>query len=242
MSGVRACPPLILTAHGSVDPRSSANTHAVAEQIRRLRPHLDVRVAFCEKSEPNLGDVLAGLRGRPAVVTPLLLASAYHARIDIPAMIAESGAHVVQADTLGEDPRLIEVLRARLAESGVEPQHTDTGVLVVAVGSSQAAANARTATVADALAVGSRWSAVRIAFATGPQPSVTDGIEDLCRAGARRIILAPWFIAPGRITDRIAAIAEAAGVDMTEPLGAHELLAATLLDRFDRAVAERIAA
>jgi len=112
-----ALPSLVLTAHGSVDPRSSATTRAMASQIRRLRPGLDVRVAFCEKSAPNLGDVLAGLSG-PAVVTPLLLASAYHARVDIPAIVAESGAHVLQADTLGEDPRLVQVLVQRLAELG----------------------------------------------------------------------------------------------------------------------------
>ena len=56
-------PALILTAHGSVDPRSSATTHAVADLIRRQRPGLDVQVAFCEKSTPNLGDVLARLGG-----------------------------------------------------------------------------------------------------------------------------------------------------------------------------------
>ncbi|MFZ4373343.1 MAG: CbiX/SirB N-terminal domain-containing protein, partial [Mycobacterium sp.] len=83
--------PMVLTAHGSADPRSGATAHAVADQIRRLRPGLDVRVAFCEKSAPNLRDVLIGLDG-PAVVTPLLLASAYHARVDIPAIISDTGA------------------------------------------------------------------------------------------------------------------------------------------------------
>lgn len=226
-------PALILTAHGSADPRSSETTHAVAAQIRRLRPWLDVRVAFCERSEPNLRDVLAGL-DRPGIVTPLLLASAYHARIDIPAMIDEAKVPVQQADTLGEDSRLVAVLRERLIESGFGE---DAGVLVVAVGSSHTEANARTAAVAAALGSGAR-----IAFATGPQPSVTDGIAELRRGGAKRIVLAPWFIAHGRITDRVAAIAVEAGVTMAEPLGAHPLLAATVLDRFDRAVDERLAA
>ena len=54
--------------------------------------------------------------------------------------------------------------------------------------------------------------------------------------------IAPWFIAPGRITDRVVAVAQAAGAEMAEPLGAHRLLAATVLDRFDRAVAQRLAA
>ena len=231
-------PSLILTAHGSVDPRSSATTHEVATQIRVLRPGLDVQVAFCEKSTPNLGDVLSRLRG-PAVVTPLLLASAFHARVDIPAIVAESGADVLQADTLGEDPRLVEVLRQRVTES--DPgHHTEAGVLVVAVGSSHAAANARTASLADALS--DRWTAVRVAYATGPQPSVADGIEQLRAAGACRIVLAPWFIAPGRITDRVAGIAASAGAVMAEPLGAHHLVASTVLDRFDQSVAARLAA
>lgn len=224
-------PSLILTAHGSADPRSAETTHAVAAQIRRMRPWLDVRVAFCERSEPNLRDVLAGL-DRPGVVTPLLLASAYHARTDIPAMIDEAKVPVRQADTLGEDPRLVEVLQQRLAESTAGH---DTAVLVVAVGSSHAGANARTAGVARTLGAGAR-----IAFATGPQPSVSEGIEELRRAGARSIVLAPWFIAHGRITDRVAAIAaEEEGVVMAEPLGAHPLLAATVLDRFDEAAAQR---
>ena len=142
---------MVLTAHGSADPRSAATTHAVADQIRRLRSGLDVRVAFCEKSTPNLRDVLTGLDG-PAVMTPLLLASAYHARVDIPALIADAGVDVLQAETLGEDPRLVRVLAHRLSELGVDRASGDTGVLVVAVGSSHADANAGTATVADALA------------------------------------------------------------------------------------------
>jgi sirohydrochlorin ferrochelatase len=232
---------LILTAHGSADPRSAVITHAVAEQVRLQRPTLDVRVAFCEKNSPNLRDVLRATSG-PAVVTPLLLASAYHARVDIPAMIAESGADVLQADTLGEDPRLLEIMRQRLAEVDVSERDRHLGVLVVAVGSSRAAANARTATLAEALAHGTRWAGVRVAYATGPQPSVANGIELLRQRGADRVVLAPWFVAPGRITDRVAEIVCAAGISTAAPLGAHPLIAETVLDRFDRAVAERAAA
>lgn len=235
---------LILTAHGSTDPRSSAVTHAVADEVRRLRAGLDVRVAFCEKSTPNLRDVLADLDG-PAVLAPLLLASAYHARVDIPAMVAESAAgqrgYLAQADTLGEDHRLISVLHQRLIDVGVQPEHPDTGVLVVAVGSSHEAANARTATLASALSERSGWPHVQVAYATA-QPSLADGIAELRRNGARRIALAPWFIAPGRITDRVADVAAELDVAMAEPLGAHPLLAETVLDRFDQAVARRLAA
>jgi len=232
---------MILTAHGSADPRSAVVTHAVADHVRAQRPGLDVRVAFCEQNTPNLRDVLGAVAGS-AVVTPLLLASAYHARVDIPGLIDQSGADVPQADTLGEDPRLVALMRHRLAEADVSVDDRHVGVLVVAVGSSRPDANARTATLADALAQGTRWAGVRVAHATGPRPSVVDGIETLRHRGAHRIVLAPWFIAPGRITDRVATIARDAGVGLAAPLGAHPLMAATLLDRFDQAVAQRAAA
>jgi sirohydrochlorin ferrochelatase len=232
---------LILTAHGSTDPRSSATAFAIAEQVRDCRPGLDVRSAFCEQTAPNLRDVL---RVAPdnAVVTPLLLASAYHARVDIPSTIEACRSRVRQADVLGEDPRLIAVMRERLAQAGVSPRDRGVAVVVVAVGSSQNAANARTADVAAALADGTDWAAATTAFATGPRPSVAAAVARLHGRGVARVVIAPWFLAPGRITDRVAAFARANGVAMSEPLGAHALVAATVLERFDRAVAEREAA
>ena len=109
-----------------------------------MRPGLDVRVAFCELNTPRLVDVLTP----GAVVTPFLLADAYHARIDIPRQIAECGVTARQADVLGEDDRLVDVMHERLAELGVSTRDPELGVLVVAIGSTHAAANARTAKVA----------------------------------------------------------------------------------------------
>jgi len=238
MRPARLVSTLVLTAHGSADPRSPATARAVAGQLRRLRPWLEVREAFCEQTSPNLLEVLA--HSADPVVTPLLLASAYHARVDIPAMIAEST--VRQADVLGEDERLRQVMHQRLAESGVSRDDSELGVLVVAVGSSWDAVNARTAGVADALAAQTRWAGAVTAFATGPRPSVEAAAQRLRRRGAARIVIAPWFLAHGRITDRVANFAHANGIAMAEPLGAHPLVAETVLDRFDEAVAARAAA
>jgi sirohydrochlorin ferrochelatase len=235
---------LVLTAHGSKDPRSAANARAVAARLRRMRTGLDVRLAFLEFSAPKFIDVLAGLPGsRPAVVTPLLLASAYHARLDIPKQIARAGAlGVRQADVLGEDDRLVSVLRKRLADLGVSPRDHELGVLVVAIGSSNSAVNARTAQVASKLAAGTRWAGATMAFATGPEPSVAEGANQLRRRGARRLVIAPWFLAPGRITDRVCTYARDNRIPMAPPLGAHRLVAETVLDRYDQALANHAAA
>ena len=229
---------LVLTAHGSADPRSATNARAVANQIRFMRPGLRVRVAFCDLNAPRLDEVLTP----GAVVTPFLLADAYHARIDIPRQIASRAVPVRQADVLGEDDRLVAVLHERLAELGVTRRDPQLGVLVVAIGSSRAAANAHTARVADKLIAGTQWACATTAFATGSGPSLADGVNRLRRHGARHIAVAPWFLAPGRLTDRVATFAAAEGIPMAAPLGAHRLVAQTVLDRFDAAVAGRIAA
>jgi sirohydrochlorin ferrochelatase len=205
---------------------------------------LDVHAAFLEQCEPNLGDVLVDVGRHPGhtVVVPMLLADAYHARVDIPAVIAASDAVVTEADVLGEDPALITVLGQRLTEAGESASDRDLGVIVAAVGSSNQAANARTATVATALAARTSWAGVEVAFATGPHPTIADAAERLRDRGARRLVVAPWFIAPGVITDRVAKTAAALGISMTAPLGSHNLVAATLLDRFDETLSVRAAA
>jgi sirohydrochlorin ferrochelatase len=231
---------LVLTAHGSADPRSAATTLAIAECVRRLRPSLDVRVAFCEQNFPNLRDVLPTVP-RHAVVVPLLLADAYHARVDIPAVVAESGADVRLADVLGEDDRLIHVLRQRLEHAGVSRLDASVGVAVTAVGSTRRDANARTEAVARELTLTTRWTATT-AFATGPQPGVIEAADLLRRRGASRLVVAPWFLAHGRIIDRIADLARSEAIPMSSPLGAHRLVAETVLDRFDAAIEQRTAA
>lgn len=237
---------LVLTAHGSRDPRSAANTCAIAGHLRRVAPEYAVRVAFCEHSTPNLRDVLretTGSAGDDTVVVPLLLASAYHARVDIPAMIAESGVGVRVAPTLGEDSRLVQVLGERLSSAGASRFDPELGVVVVAVGSSHAAANAQTATIAAPLYRGTRWAGVEVAFATdGPQPSVPEAAERLRARGATKLMIAPWFLAHGRITDRLATYAAQAGIPMAEPLGAHRLVAATVLDRVEDVLTAQAAA
>jgi len=235
---------LVLTAHGSRDPRSGANAEAVADRLAAMRPDLDVRPAFLELNTPSFADVLAGLPdSRRAVVAPLLLASAYHARLDIPKQIAEAGAHGIrQADVLGEDERLVAVLRERLVDIGVSPLDDDLGVMVVAIGSSNLAANARTSKVAARLAAGTQWACATTAFATRPEASVARAAEQLRRRGARRLVIAPWFLAPGLITDGVSNFARDNGIPIAAPLGAHRLVAETVLDRYDEALAEDAAA
>ncbi len=96
--------------------------------------------------------------------------------------------------------------------------------------------------MAPALRAGTRWAGAEVAFATGPHAGIADAAAYLRANGADRLVIAPWFLAHGVITDRVAAFAAAHGISMAEPLGSHNLVAATVLDRFDAAAAEDRAA
>ncbi|GAA4560820.1 sirohydrochlorin chelatase [Pseudonocardia xishanensis] len=220
---------LVPVAHGSRDPRSAATVRALVDEVRAQAPGLDVRPAFLDFDAPSLGEVLDGLDG-PAVVVPLLLGSAYHARVDIPAVVAAAGpAHPVRvADVLGPDPRLLAVARERLAALGGEPR----GIVLAGTGSGHAAANAVVHRLAGDL------GAVA-AFAT-TAPRVPEAIAALQARGAERIAVASWFLAPGRLLDRVHE--QAGGVPVAEALGAHPAVAEVVLARFAAATRPLLAA
>lgn len=247
--------PLIAVAHGSRDPRSAATVAALMAEVRTQRPDLDVRLSFLDLSAPRLPDVIAAVAAdghREAVVVPLLLGHAYHARVDVPgevhraqSMLAaralRSGSRHPQlaievAEVLGGDGRLEAAALDRLgAVARLDDRHL--GVVLAAIGSSHAPANAAVARVAEGWAARFGWAGTAAAYATSTTPTVGDAITALRRSGARRVAVAPWLLAPGLLPDRIERIAAAHKVPVAAPLGAHPLVAETVLARYDATAA-----
>lgn len=236
MSHEDEAPVLVVVAHGSRDPRSAATIGALTDATRALAPELDVRPAFLDLNLPRLPEVLAAVGSGETVVVPLLLGSAYHARVDVPAAVnAAAGRHpnlrVSVADVLGPDPLLIGAAQRRLAEQGCAPGNPGLGIVLAAAGSGRAGAN----DVVHRIAAG--WPLAVAAFATAAEPDVTAAIADLRRRGARRIAVVPWFLAPGRLLDRVQDGARAADPDvvLAEPLGADPAVTQVLLNRYTAA-------
>jgi sirohydrochlorin ferrochelatase len=236
-------PPLVAVAHGSRDPRSAATVARLLDVVRAKRFDLDVRAAFLDLSAPRLPDVLAALHGEghdEVVVVPLLLGNAYHARVDIPALIAEATTRlprllVSTAGVLGPDSRLEDVALDRLLAAGVRTDDEELGVVLAGAGSSHQPANAAVSTVAGRWASTYGWAGAVAAFAAAARPDVPTAIGRLRARGARRIAVASWFVAPGRLPDRITA--QVTGIDpaavVADPLGAHPELAELVLDRYE---------
>lgn len=238
---------LIVAAHGSRDPRSAHTVAAAVDRIRAARPDLDVRLGFLDLNAPSIDQVMDSVAAEgylSAVVVPLLLGSAFHARVDLPALLAAARARhpqlsLVQAPVLGDDQRLIDAVRERVFAAGGSADDPGLGIALAAVGSSDPAANIRTRRVAAHLADGTAWAGAVTCFATAVEPTVSHAITQLRASGAERVIVASWFLAPGRLTDRVrsAADAVAPGVVHADVIGAHPLLAEVALDRFDAGAA-----
>src|SRR6185312_5332975 len=90
--------------------------------------------------------------GGRAVVVPVLLTPAFHARVDVPeavaAMSARSSTEIALAVPLGPHPLLLDAVEELLDAAGVPPRPS-TAVVVYAAGSSDSAA---VATVAETIA------------------------------------------------------------------------------------------
>ncbi|MGW7090639.1 sirohydrochlorin chelatase [Streptomyces sp. NPDC054874] len=237
-------PTLLVIAHGSRDPRHAATVHALTERVRAERPGLRVETAYLEFNAPSVPRVLERLAAEGAdevVALPLLLTRAFHAKTDIPSVLREARARlprlsIRQAGVLGPSPLLNATLGRRLREAGIRPGDIPrTGLVLASAGSTDPEAIAVIAEIARELRH-TGWCAVRPAFASASLPSTEEAVRALRADGVRRVAVAPYVIAPGRLPDRIAAGAEAAGADvLADVLGPAPELARLLLDRYDEA-------
>ena len=188
--------------------------------------------AYLDLADPDLAAVtgaLAAAGERRAVVVPLLFTSAFHATVDVPQAVrgaAEcTGIELVVADIVGTGPDVATLLESALASAEVGP---DTSVLLLAVGSSNPAANAAIADLADQLAA-NRAAPVRAACATcDPRPA--DVVPDL----PEPVAVLPLFLADGLLLGPVRALAAERGWTMAEPLG--ERAAGVVLDRYRAAL------
>ncbi|MDG9717821.1 sirohydrochlorin chelatase [Streptomyces sp. DH24] len=232
-------PVLLVIAHGSRDPRHAASVHALVRRVRSLRPGLRVETGFLDFNVPSVRGVLESLDAqgvRDVVALPLLLTRAFHAKADIPAVLADAPPRlrIHQADVLGPSPLLLSALERRLYAAGLTPaDKSSTGVVLASAGSTDPEAIAVIADIAREWRH-TGWRAVRPAFASASLPRTEDAVRELRALGCARVAVAPYVLAPGRLPDRIARGADGADV-LADVLGPAPEVARVLLERYDGA-------
>ncbi|MGC0412817.1 sirohydrochlorin ferrochelatase [Streptomyces sp. SAI-163] len=232
-------PVLLVVAHGSRDPRHAQAVHALVRRVRALRPDVRVETGFLDFNVPSVQGVLESLETegvRDVVALPLLLTRAFHAKADIPAVLAAAPPRlrIRQAEVLGPSPLLLSALERRLYEAGLTPaDKSSTGVVLASAGSSDPEAIAVIAEIAREWRH-TGWCAVRPAFASASLPRTEDAVRLLRELGCARVAVAPYVLAPGFLPDRIARGAAGADV-LADVLGPAPEVARVLLERYDAA-------
>ena len=244
-------------AHGSRDPRAAATVEALLDRVRDLAPGLGIHAAFLGHGPPSPAQALGALGPGPVVVLPLLLTSAYHSKTDIPAALAAApeGLRIAYGATLGPDPLLIAAMERRLAEQGIRPD-PGTAVVLAAAGSTSPAALAALSQLAERWRELRGWRAVLPAYASAASPgsggsggasppagTVGEAVRALRRAGARRVVVASYLLAPGRFAGQVRDDGLGAGAAaVSAVLGAAPELARLVLRRYQAAASSPAAA
>lgn len=210
----------LLIGHGSPDPRHAATLQRLNNEVAATIGRCEI--AYLEHNQPLLSEWLEQRGVEHTSEAPseiraigLLLASGYHAQVDIPRTLAaaSSGPRVTNLGTLGAGEWIVPVLQRRIADAGAA---TGSTVVLVAAGSSQDQARADLRATC-ALLQDHRGGSVLPAAVTGPDPRPEQVIAAL-PPGASDVVLVPLMLAPGSLADRVAAVSDMAGVRHTPTL------------------------
>jgi sirohydrochlorin cobaltochelatase len=245
--------PLLLVGHGTVDAAGVAEFVSFTARLRdRLAAEgVDVDGGFIELSQPTVHEAWESLAGRGharMAAVPMVLVAAGHAKGDIPAalqreVLRHPGSGFVMGRPLGPHPVLQELLAARVAAALGDDPAEGTAVLLVGRGSTDPDANSEVCKVARLLQEGRDYDFVEPAFVSLAQPDVRAGLAR-CRAlGARRVVVAPYFLFDGVLPRRV--VAQAAEFGRAHPdvevraagyLGDTDELAGLVVQRYREAL------
>ena len=240
-----------MIAHGSRDPRYAASFERLCGRIE-AEGHV-AQVGYLGLCGPDVIEA-AGLLAaapvqrpcdEPIVAVPMFLNHGYHVAHDVPAAVAVaravlvSRARIAVAAPLGPDPLLIEAMESRLRALGVWPGDPDTAVVLASAGTSDQAARSALERVAEEWAE-TGWHSVIPAYAGAATPDAAAAVASAREQGARDVVIASYFLAPGLLADRVAT--GAPGVMMAAPFATPECADPALLRLVLRRAAEAAAA
>lgn len=234
-------PSLILLGYGSTDARVAEVSRQIRAGILEIRPELDIHVAFIDHAAPSGLQVVNKLvkRGVTEVVfVPLVLSDAFHAHVEVPALVAQvqaayPGLSVIASRPIGPEAQLLAVVDRRLREELRNRRVSELdGLVFAAAGSSDLRSNAIVSRRAR------QWSSHHklpcvTAFATASGPTTAEAVRTLRAQGRRHIAVGSWFLSPGELYARQAELAfEAGAVAVSAPLGGEPEIAETALTRY----------
>ncbi len=222
-------PHLIAVAHGTKNVDGVAELRRLTNLVRTALPEVRVELCFVDVIDPRLPEMLDRLPG-PCVVVPLLLATGYHVKTDIPEAVT-GRADVVVTAPIGPDEKVSRAVQHRLEQARAtgagdvaEPVGEDD-VIVMSAGSSDPEARHQLAQVAVHLG---QWNTHAVSFG-----QITNDTAPIASASPT-VQVANYLLAPGYFNDLLQR--DALGLVVGRPIGAHPLVAEVIVDRYRAAL------
>jgi sirohydrochlorin cobaltochelatase len=211
----------LIVGHGTVDQRGVTEFRRFVDRVRERLAADRVAVAggFIELSAPAVTEAwgeLAGQGHRRLAAVPLVLVAAGHAKGDIPAALEREvrrhpGTSYRFGRPLGPHPVLLSLLAERIADVVPPGDRADTAVVLVGRGATDPDANAEVCKMARLLQETRGFAFVETAFVSLARPNVAEGLARARLLGARRVVVAPYFLFDGVLPQRVVAQALAFG-------------------------------
>ncbi|MPZ65258.1 MAG: ATP-binding cassette domain-containing protein [Pseudonocardiaceae bacterium] len=240
---------MLVVGHGSRDADGIEEFWELAAAIRAVSP-VPVGFGFIELASPTVDEAIDALVADGAteiVSVPLVLLSAGHLKNDGPAALARARARHPEvrfrlARDLGIEPRVLDAATDRIRDAASDADPEKLGVALIGRGSSDPDACADLWKVGRLLSDGRGLGTIEPGFVSVAGPSVPETLERLRLLGAATAVVAPFFLFPGVLLNRIHDQAAEWATDHPEVtvrgaahLGADPRLAALVVERYREA-------
>lgn len=198
---------VFVCSHGSSDERARLGFAALVERFRHFST-FRVASGTLEFSERLLDEQIASqvLVSHRFVLLPLFLAPGIHVREDLRAALERARQHFPlvnfsQTPTLGEHERM-ECLLSDQGRQWLSGPDEQSAVVLLAHGSAREEANQLVQDIADDVWENLGGPLVTTAF-WKVGPSLRKTLRELSLQSIRRVVIMPYFLFRGSITDRI---------------------------------------
>ncbi|GAJ39165.1 sirohydrochlorin chelatase [Saccharococcus caldoxylosilyticus] len=205
---------VLFVGHGSRDPEGNDQIRQFVEQ---LKPHIEaslhVETSFLEFGLPTIRegiDHCVDAGAREIIVIPMILLSAGHSKLHIPAEIDEAKKrypHVtfIYGRPIGIHEQTFSILKTRLQEIGenIENPDPETAVVLLGRGGSDPDANSDLYKISRLFWEQTNYFLVEPAFMGVTTPSLEDGVERCVKLGARKVVVLPYFLFTGVLIKRL---------------------------------------
>lgn len=204
---------ILLVGHGSRDPNGNIEIEHFGAEWRKRRPHDRIEVCFIEFADVTLdaGMDRAAKDANCVVVVPLILGAAAHVKMEIPHHIADARKrhpHVdfIMTKHLGAVDKVLTALKSQLKQAMLAldvPDAKNTGVVLLARGSSDRVANGEIAKMARWLFETTDHEMVDVAFTGITYPKIETVVQRQVACGMKQIIVLPYYLFTGVLIERI---------------------------------------